>query len=76
MAKLYKDMTPAERQAAYADQAEAHEVHVQGFARRPYRGSYDDRRAERHDDQLLREMGFILRVAKSCGDDWAKGLRS
>jgi hypothetical protein len=73
---LYKDMTAAERKAKYDDFAEAVEIHIQCFAIRPVRGrgNRHDAAAERHAAYCEREMGFIARVAKSCGDEWAKGV--
>lgn len=72
---LYKDMTATERQSKYDDFAEALEIHIQYFAVRPVhgRGNRHDIAAERHATYCEREMMFIKRVAKSCGDTWAKG---
>ncbi len=67
----YVDMTADERRAAYAGQREAVEVHINAFVNRPYRGSYDDDRCVRHQEACHREAAFILRCAKSRGDQWA-----
>ena len=68
----YIDMTPAERLAKFNDLADAVEIHITGFVNRPYRGSFDDRKAANHSDKCGREMAFIERVARSQGDEWAQ----
>lgn len=68
----YIDMTPAQRLAAFEEQAEAVMVSEDCFAVRPYRGSYWCRKAKAHEDKCRREMSFILRIAKSRGDEWAR----
>lgn len=69
---LYKDMTSAERLKAYTDHREAVVISQDGFVARPYRGSRLDRRAWDEMAKCEREASFILRVARSCGDAWAK----
>lgn len=67
---LYKDMTPAERQAAYNEYAEAVEVHVTCFAIRPPYGSREDRLAIKHADFCAGRMRLIAAVARKAGDAW------
>jgi hypothetical protein len=69
---LYKDMTSEQRLAAYNEQIAALEIHVQGFVARPSTGSYYDRKAWADKERANKEASFILRVAKSRGDAWAK----
>lgn len=71
----YIDMTADERLAAYRDQMEAVEIHIQCFAIRPMRGhgTRADRKALAHAERCEREAGFIKRVARSKGDEWANG---
>ena len=70
----YVDMTPEQRHAAFSENLQACSIHAQGFAMRPGYTSAD-RAAERHWRQVDREASFILRCAKSRGDDWAKDIR-
>jgi hypothetical protein len=69
---LYVEMTPAQRKAKADDLREAIEVHIMAFARRPFSGSYDDRRCMAHKESAKRELAFLTRVARSRGDAWAK----
>lgn len=71
----YIDMTPAQREAAYADNAQAASIHATGFAMRPGFTSAD-RAAEAHWRKVDRECNFILRCARSRGDAWAKAIHA
>jgi hypothetical protein len=75
MKMRYIDMTPAQREEAYADNAQAAYIHAHGFAMRPGYTSAD-REAERHWNKVVRECNFILRCARSRGDEWAKKIRT
>lgn len=71
----YIDMTPDQREEAYADNVQAAFIHAQGFAMRPGYTSAD-RAAHRHWSNVSRECDFILRCARSRGDEWAKKIRT
>ena len=67
----YIEMTTAQRQAAYADLQQAFDIHADAFTLNP-RGFGSMRCAAYRDYcKVEREMGFLMRVAKSRGDAWA-----
>lgn len=71
---LYKEMTADQRRAKYDEMIEALEIHADCFVIRPIRGRPNryDMEAIRHAEKCEREAAFIRRVARSCGDAWAK----
>lgn len=68
----YIDMTPDQRRAAYDELREAVCILQDDFCATPWRnGTRAHNKAWAYKEKCEREAGFLKRVARSRGDEWA-----